>query len=557
MVQLAVFLTLLAAPEPERPATVRILFTSDLHCRTLPSPDFDAPGMPRRRLGGWHGLVRTIDSLRTGATVLVDCGDFAFGSPEGDSLDGRAAVRFLSQLRYDAAAIGARDLVAGLENLEYIAAGAGFSLLGDPLLDVALNRRVPLFRPFKVVQAGGLRLAVVGLIDPTTPEVYATEELRGLAVETPLIQIGRYLPLVRAESCDVGIVIGQITPADGRAIADSFPELAAVLCRAGAEPTMLSVRDGGPVVAAGRFGQRVGVLDIEFDRKSRSVVRAELQHANVLPQSTASDPMWAWVDELDRVEWRQPAALSTAEFPPWSGGQPGFALAAAELVRRQSGADIALIPPDAFEPGLEAGRLDRRAVLAAAPYRDRLRMVTVSDSGLALLALSPNVSTGCPAPAIAGGDYFVASDTGGWPRARSIVRIRVREPRRGNYKVVVTARWIEKTLLRDRGRLLGADLRSTLVAALGERDTLRPAAPVRRYPATAGLVRAAGNGLVNLNTAGVDELCTLPGIGPKTAERIIEHRGAVGRFGSVDDLDRVKGIGPKKMERIRPLVTVR
>ena len=71
---------------------------------------------------------------------------------------------------------------------------------------------------------------------------------------------------------------------------------------------------------------------------------------------------------------------------------------------------------------------------------------------------------------------------------------------------------------------------------------------------------AAGAGmqkLVNINTADAAELMTLPGIGPKTADSIIDYRSNVGSFASVDDLMKVKGIGAKKLEKLRPYLTLK
>lgn len=58
------------------------------------------------------------------------------------------------------------------------------------------------------------------------------------------------------------------------------------------------------------------------------------------------------------------------------------------------------------------------------------------------------------------------------------------------------------------------------------------------------------NGLVNVNTAGVEELQALPGIGPALAAAIVEEREANGPFDTVEDLLRVGGIGEKKLEKL-------
>jgi len=61
---------------------------------------------------------------------------------------------------------------------------------------------------------------------------------------------------------------------------------------------------------------------------------------------------------------------------------------------------------------------------------------------------------------------------------------------------------------------------------------------------------------IGINSAGVNDLDELPGIGPKLAERIIEYRNLRSSFNNIDELYNVDGIGQKKLEAIRPLINL-
>jgi competence protein ComEA len=65
---------------------------------------------------------------------------------------------------------------------------------------------------------------------------------------------------------------------------------------------------------------------------------------------------------------------------------------------------------------------------------------------------------------------------------------------------------------------------------------------------------AASTGPVHLNSATLEQLDALPGVGPVTAQKIVTYRTALGGFGSVDELDAVPGIGPARLADLRPLV---
>jgi competence protein ComEA len=77
-----------------------------------------------------------------------------------------------------------------------------------------------------------------------------------------------------------------------------------------------------------------------------------------------------------------------------------------------------------------------------------------------------------------------------------------------------------------------------------------PAAPV------SGTVKPKAGEVLDLNTATVEQLDALPGVGPVTAAAIVSWRQANGKFTSVDQLADVDGIGPARLDKLRPLVRV-
>ena len=145
------------------------------------------------------------------------------------------------------------------------------------------------------------------------------------------------------------------------------------------------------------------------------------------------------------------------------------------------------------------------------------------------------------------------------PPARPVLVVHVvGEVRRpGLYRLRDGAR-IADAVHRAGGAARGADLAAVNLAAPLV-DGIQILVPSRDAPGSAGTGEpsSAGSarGTVSLSSATVEELDELPGVGPITAQKIVDYRAEHGPFASVDDLDAVPGIGPTRIEQLRDLVT--
>lgn len=131
----------------------------------------------------------------------------------------------------------------------------------------------------------------------------------------------------------------------------------------------------------------------------------------------------------------------------------------------------------------------------------------------------------------------------------------VRRP--GVYRFPAGARVVD-AVRRAGGTRSGADLSLlNLAAPLVDGTQILVSKQGAPAPAGAGATPTGGvGGLININTATETELESLNGVGPVTANAIIQYRTEHGPFRSVDDIVNVSGIGPVTLEDLRPFITV-
>ncbi len=191
--------------------------------------------------------------------------------------------------------------------------------------------------------------------------------------------------------------------------------------------------------------------------------------------------------------------------------------------------------------------------------RRRLLLAVAGSLALILLAgrfvLGAGTTTVAPLPPPPAEGASVT----GLPAARVVVDVVGAVRRPGLYRLEQGSR-IADAVARAGGATGKADLALVnLAAPLADGEQV--VVPKRGAPGAAGSgggAAAGGPGVstgpVHLSTATLDQLDSLPGIGPVTAQKILDYRAKHGAFNSVDELDAVPGIGPSRMDQLRDLV---
>jgi competence protein ComEA len=160
-----------------------------------------------------------------------------------------------------------------------------------------------------------------------------------------------------------------------------------------------------------------------------------------------------------------------------------------------------------------------------------------------------NAGTAYEAPAV-----HASAAAPALPRSLVVVDVVGAVRRAGVYRLPQGSR-IGDALARAGGATRKAELDLVnLAAPLADGSQIVVPTRTAARPAGGGGGPSSPAGPVHLNSASEADLEGLPGVGPVTAQKILDFRQHHGSFGSVDELDAIPGIGPKRLDQLRDLV---
>jgi len=347
-------LAVCAQPEPQTaPERTVILHTNDLHGQVY----------PLRGKGGLAALsslikrIRAEEEARGSAVLVVDCGDFYQGTPEGDLPKGRLVVEIMNEIGYDAACLGNHEFDKGQAQIRDLASIAKFPFLAANLLEEETGRRPDYARDSVTVT--GVRL--VGVITPELTSLVSAEAHAGLSVEDPLETLRRYPDSVVLSHC-------------GEELERRFPGRFVI-----GGHSHKSIKLDGRYQQAGSRAQWLG-----------KVVLGPEPEAELLKVEAEEDPavvalIARYAPEIDRIMNEEVGELRHDMVRKGAGTSSPLGNYLCDLMRDAAGAAIAFHNRTGIRTDMKAGLVRRRDVYEVSPFGNTV--VAMDLSGAQVLEL--------------------------------------------------------------------------------------------------------------------------------------------------------------------------
>lgn len=242
-----------------------LLQIADSHAQLETHPEF-MPGEdpPYPRMGGYARLKTAVDRAKadaSGPTFFVDSGDTFQGSAAGAWSQGEAIVAPLNNLGLDAFVPGNWEVVYGPEQFRKLMLELTSKVLVYNLQDATTGQR--LFPPAAILEKGGVRVAFIGITDPTTTQRQPPAEVRGLDT-THLEGLRTFVQDLKArEHPDLVVAFTHTGLTVSRKLAHDIPEFDVVLSGHTHERTFQPIIIGKTIVVEpGSMGSFLGRLDL-------------------------------------------------------------------------------------------------------------------------------------------------------------------------------------------------------------------------------------------------------------------------------------------------------
>lgn len=393
-----------------------VLHTNDVHSHL--DPFVTKSG---ERVGGVAARAALIRRQRDlgGRVLLLDAGDLVQGTPYYNIFRGEVDHRLLDLLHYDAIALGNHDLDDGVDAWRARAAKTQtpivcanvFSLpkpvpagaaARDPVpATVRRNARwigggkVPaesvlhhVAEPYVILERGGLKIAVLGLMTPSLDRIVSARKNQGVAIGSPVAAADFYVPKLRRQA-DIVIALTHLGVEQDRWLVDHVPGIDLVVGGHGHTAIFkprLEKAEGGratPITQAGSWGQYLGRTTLRWSGDRAKTVSGRL--IPILPEEGEAAEVEALLatyrsrlgDGNDRIVFRSPKRVEYT-----SRREPDHPLGnfVSDLMRERTGADLAVMNAGGIRAALPAGDVRERDIVTMLPFDNHIVVLTMTGA---------------------------------------------------------------------------------------------------------------------------------------------------------------------------------
>jgi 2',3'-cyclic-nucleotide 2'-phosphodiesterase (5'-nucleotidase family) len=384
-----------AAPAKDSRIHIVVLHTNDVHGQVLTRKGTWVSKEHPPMVGGLPRIAAYVNAVREEAkrvdegVVVLDAGDWYQGTPEGLVDDGLGFVKALSLVGYDALCLGNHDFDRGIANLQRLLRETKLPAVCANLNVKATGKPVDWVPQYKIVETRGVKIGVVGLLTPVTPQITHPD-----AHSLDFIDPAKALSRVKEE---LGRKVDWILPVthlgvdDDRKLARSDPELPLIV--GGHSHTYLkegAIEGTTRIVQTGSKASAIGRVDVYVDRATHKVaeVHVDMIDLNDEPQPEFKNvELEALCKKLEeQTDVRMKAVIGELEGPlartkdPLVSGTAGNLIA--DAVREHTQADVGLMNRGGIRTDLEPGKVTRRDVFEIVPFDNNISVLTLSGADL-------------------------------------------------------------------------------------------------------------------------------------------------------------------------------
>lgn len=380
------------AGAPRDSVLLRIFTTNDFHGAVEPRVHAWSAGRP---VGGAAALAGWMDSSAAACACPVlrlDGGDQMQGTLQSNLVYGRSTVAAFNAMGLDAAVIGNHDLDWGADTLRARIAESRYTWLAANMFDSTTGRRPDWVRPWTLVQRGGLRVALVGYMIPSTKQIVKPEFVQGLMFRSGRAAVEDVLAEVRAARPDLTVLLAHEgafcnagTACAGEVIdlARELDSTAVQLIVSGHTHSLVNTTiDGIGIVQARSSGTAVGVADLvqAADGTRRWRIWVETVYADGVTDPGVEALLDAFRPAVAAIAG-QPVATLTAPLER-DGEQYPLGNIVADALRVGGRAQIGFINTTGIRAPLPAGTVTYEDVFLVHPFGNRVVRVTLTGAQL-------------------------------------------------------------------------------------------------------------------------------------------------------------------------------